>query len=170
MYIIHVFVFGDSSPNSCVQEKVKKAFPLLQIETDTVVFKWQHCTRKRKVSEGLSLWQAAECLSRYSTAVEELNDEMIGANRPDRCGLRLPVACHRNVSYTYTHACIYIYVCGVAVQVLTHVQYLSRWRQKLRDMCKAAGLKQMGTNDELQSRLITNSIESIDKDRQNTRP
>ena len=65
---------------------------------------------------------------------------------------------------------IYIYVCGVAVQVLTHVQYLSRWRQKLRDMCKAAGLKQMGTNDELQSRLITNSIESIDKDRQNTRP
>ena len=84
--------------------------------------------------------------------------------------LRLPVACDRNVSYTYTHAFIYIYVCGVAVQVLTHVQYLSRWRQKLRDMCKAAGLKQMGTNDELQSRLITNSIESIDKDRQNTRP
>ena len=82
IYIIHVFVFGDSSPNSCVQEKVKKAFPLLQIEEDTVVFKWQHGTRKRQVSEGLSLWQAAECLSRYSTAVEKLNDEMIGANRP----------------------------------------------------------------------------------------
>ena len=82
IYIIHVFVFGDSSPNSCVQEKVKKAFPSLQIEEDTVVFKWQHGTRKRQVSEGLSLWQAAECLSRYSTAVEKLNDEMIGANRP----------------------------------------------------------------------------------------
>ena len=37
-------------------------------------------------------------------------------------------------------------------------------RQQLRDMCKAAGVKQMGNNDEMKLRLIEHNFKLVDKD------